>query len=271
MIQQKNILISGTTSGIGRATALRLARENHNIITLNRPGSREEKAFQELQATGTGAKHRYFADLSTARAVREAAAEIAREIPHLDVLINNAGVFQTKERLSKDNTELTFAVNVRAPVIITGTLLPLLKKANSGRVLFVSSELYKRANVNGDNPFSIGKFKSSNAYAHSKMLVSLLAEVLAENYPEVDYYSLHPGVIATEVFRGYPKIISTLLNKMLPGPDKAAELLSSLALESQKEPNGSYFMENAPTPLVKPPQAEQVKAQLLEYFKNQSA
>ena len=74
MIQQKNILISGTTSGIGRATALRLARENHNIITLNRPGSREEKAFQKLQATGTGTKHQYFVDLSTARAVREAAA-----------------------------------------------------------------------------------------------------------------------------------------------------------------------------------------------------
>jgi NAD(P)-dependent dehydrogenase (short-subunit alcohol dehydrogenase family) len=268
MSEQKTIVISGTTSGIGRATALRLARENHNIITVNRPSSREEVAFQELQPLGTGEKHRYLADLSTEAGVREAGLAISREIPKVDVLINNAGVFKTKESFSADGEEMTFAVNVRAAAMLTGTLLPLLEQSGWGRVLFLSSELYKRAKVATDNPLSPGKFNSSRVYAHSKMLLTLLAGVLAEEYPATEFFSVHPGVIATDVFRDYPKFFTKLLNKMLPGPDTAAELLATLALEDSQATNGSYFMEYKPRPVAEPVEAGKIKASLLEYFRS---
>jgi len=268
MSKQKTIVISGTTSGIGRATALRIARENHNIITVNRPSSREEEAFKELQTLGTGEKRHYLADLSTERGVREAGSSICREIPKVDVLINNAGVFKTKEKFSADGAEMTFAVNVRASIVLTGAILPLLEQSSRGRVLFLSSELYKRAKVAADNPLNPGKFNSSKVYAHSKMLLTLLAGVLAEAYPATEFFSIHPGVIASNVFRDYPKFFTKLLNKLLPGPDKAAELLASIALGVNMAPNGSYFMEYKPTLVAAPSEAPKIKAALLDYFKS---
>ena len=266
MTNQKTIVISGTTSGIGRATALLLAKENHNIITINRPSSREDEAFSELQAIGSGEKRRYLVDLSVEADVKKIAASMTGEIEKADVLINNAGVFKTRESYSADGMEMTMAVNFRAAALLTKSCLPLLEQSSCGRVLFVSSELYKRAKVSADNPLSTGKFNSSRVYAQSKMLLTLLADVLAKEYPGTEFFSVHPGVIATDVFRDYPKFFTKLLKKVLSRPEKAAELLAGLTLKDAPAPSGSYFMEQKPSPIVEPKGADRIKAALLKYF-----
>jgi NAD(P)-dependent dehydrogenase (short-subunit alcohol dehydrogenase family) len=268
MNNPKTIAISGTTSGIGRATALKLARDGHNIITINRPSQREVDAFQELQAVGSGEKRQIRADLATEAGAREAAYAIAAGTAKLDVLINNAGVFKTRESFSADGLEMTFAVNVRAPAILTAALLPLLQMSGRGRVLFLSSELYKRAKVSPDDPLNPGKFHSSRVYAHSKMMVTLLAGVLAQSYPVTDFYSIHPGVIATNAFRDYPRIFTRVMNWLLPGPEKAAELLATIAVGEISAPNGSYFMEGTAATVIEPPQAEAVRNVLRQYVES---
>jgi NAD(P)-dependent dehydrogenase (short-subunit alcohol dehydrogenase family) len=196
----KSILLTGATDGIGFATATALAGQGYQLVL---HGRTEEKAAQADKAIRLAVPH---ADLQTVHAdlgdlgqVARMAHELVERLPHLDVLINNAGVYMTRRELSHDGIEMTLAVNHIAHFLLANLLLPLLKQAPAPRVVTVSSMVHASGHIAFDDMNTDHNFDGYRAYANSKLANVLFANELARREPWLTSNSLHPGVIGTKL------------------------------------------------------------------------
>ena len=136
----KTILITGSTDGIGKLTARKLAEAGHRILLHGRNAEKVTAVTEELKtATGNSDLTGFVADLSDLSAVMALADEVTAAAPELDVLINNAGVYASAQKTSKDGLELRFAVNYVAPLLLTTRLAPALRAQKGSRVINLSS------------------------------------------------------------------------------------------------------------------------------------
>jgi NAD(P)-dependent dehydrogenase (short-subunit alcohol dehydrogenase family) len=196
----KTILITGSTDGIGLETALELAANGHEVILHGRNATRVQRACHTIQQAAPNAVLRTaLADLADLDAVALMARDLAANLPKLDVLINNAGVYMTGRRISRNGFEMTLAVNYIAHFFLTALLLPLLKKSADPRVVTVSSIAHTRGRIEFDNMNCERQFDSYHAYANSKLADALFAKELARREPWLSSNSLHPGVIDTKL------------------------------------------------------------------------
>ncbi len=198
----KNILVTGANDGIGKQTALELAKLGHNVFIHARNKSKCESAIEFIEKKVEGADLGYFiADFSSLAEVRTMAEKMNSELSHLDVLINNAGVYMKKRELSSDGFEMTFAVNHLAPFLLTNLTLNLLKNSEEGRIINVSSIASQRANFDFDNLQGEKSFDGYGAYALSKLANILFTFELAERLESsnITVNCLHPGVIGTKL------------------------------------------------------------------------
>lgn len=132
----KTVLITGGTGGIGKQTAIGLAKLGAHVVVTGRDKQRGESAIKEIQqVSGNKKVDLLLGDLSVQAEVRKLADEIKFQYSKLDVLINNAGLLESKRRETKDGIEADFAVNVVAPFLLTLELLPLLKTSAPSRVI----------------------------------------------------------------------------------------------------------------------------------------
>jgi NAD(P)-dependent dehydrogenase (short-subunit alcohol dehydrogenase family) len=244
----KTILITGSTDGIGLETALELALGGYEIVLHGRNGEKAQHAREVILRTAPAAKlHTAHADLSDLGAVARMAQDLAEHMPKLDVLINNAGVYMTHRKVSKDGFEMTLAVNYVAHFLLTILLLPLLKKSAEPRVVTVSSIAHARGRIDFDNLNSERHFDSYQAYANSKLADTLFASELAGRETWLASNSLHPGVIDT-------KLLHTGFNAK--GDSVAAGARTSVFLATAPEVkgiSGKYFYNctaTQPSPLA---------------------
>ncbi len=194
------ILVTGATDGIGLETAKELAQLGHKVVLHGRSEGKVQRARSDILSTAPNAVlHTAHADLSDFSAVRRMVQELASQLPRLDVLINNAGVYMTERRLSRDGFEMTLAVNYLAPWLLTHLLLPLLKKSAEPRVVTFSSIAHRNGMIAFDNLNGERHFDGHRAYANSKLAVALFAKELARREPWLASNSLHPGVIDTKL------------------------------------------------------------------------
>src|SRR5690349_13155433 len=135
------ILVTGSTDGLGREVARRLAASGAHVIIHGRNRERGAAVVEEIQREGKRSAAFYAADLSSLAEVRELGAAILRDYQRLDVLVNNAGIWVTQgqRQLSSDGHEMHFAVNYLAGYLLTRTLLPLLEKSAPSRIVNVAS------------------------------------------------------------------------------------------------------------------------------------
>ena len=200
----KVVLVTGATDGIGRQTALKLARLGASVVVHGRSAKKAEAAAAEVRAAvGEGAVHTAVADLASMAEVRRMADDVVRRFDRLDVLVNNAGVFMHERRLTEDGLETTFAVNHLAPFLLTLLLLDLLKASAPSRVVTVSSMVHIRAHPAFDNLQGETRFRGGYAYNLSKLGNVLFTFELAERLAGtgVTVNCLHPGVVATRLLR----------------------------------------------------------------------
>jgi NAD(P)-dependent dehydrogenase (short-subunit alcohol dehydrogenase family) len=201
-MQNRTILVTGSTDGIGKETARQLAQLGATVIVHGRSVDRCEAARDDIRAT-TGNPHIDFVvvDLSSQRQVRQLAAEIIARYDRLHVLINNAAVILPQRQLSEDGIEMSFAVNHLAPFLLTNLLLDLLKQSAPARIVNVSSMVHYDAPFKFDNLQGERKYNGVEAYKIAKLGNVLFTYELADRLEDsgVIVNCLHPGVVATKL------------------------------------------------------------------------
>ncbi|XP_042298402.1 dehydrogenase/reductase SDR family member 13-like [Sceloporus undulatus] len=206
-LQGKTVLITGGNAGIGKATALDLARRGARVVLGCRDRERAEAAVQDIRRE-SGNKEVVFMslDLGSLSSVRAFAEAFLRSEPRLDILINNAGVYCVGK--SDDGFNAAFQVNHLAHFLLTHLLLDRLKQCAPSRVVAVSSFLYQLGRIDFQNihlPVEgrLGAFKS---YCNSKLANVLHVRELANRLQgtDVSCYALHPGSVHTKILRYFP-------------------------------------------------------------------
>lgn len=188
----KTILVTGSTDGIGLETAKKLFALGHTVLLHGRSSKKLEAAERSLgSAAGGGHVERFEADLSDLTEVEALASAVSERHPSLDVLINNAGVFNVPEPRTRDGLDVRFVVNTVAPYLLTKRLLPLL--GDGGRVVNLSSAA--QAPVSLDALKGQASLSDSAAYAQSKLALTAwsleMARQLAGTGPVV--VAVNPG------------------------------------------------------------------------------
>lgn len=252
--KQKICVITGASAGIGKATAIALAKSGYYLILLVRDSAKSRSAYEEIKTeSGSADIQLHHVDFSSMASIRKVAAEVSQRYAHIDILINNAGVLKRSPELSVDGIEMTYAVNLFAPFLLTNLLLPLVEKSDAGRIINLTSELYKKGKIDFEATSSVEKFDGSQAYANSKLMVVVNTVALANKLKGtgVTVISVHPGVVATDVMRDYPKWVGNLLNLFISKPDKGAAPTIYLATSPEvAEMTGKYYNKMAQTPVI---------------------
>ena len=200
-------VVTGATQGIGVATARALAAQGASVVVHGRDLARAEAVAAGLRRdTGNPELRAVQADFSRLAEVRRLGAQLAAQLPRLDVLINNAGMMSAVRALSAEHYDLTFAVNHLAPFLLTQLLLDKLRASAPARVVVVASEAHRRATLDfGDlmNQRVAGRWP---AYNRSKLANILFARELARRLAGsgVTVNALHPGVVGTHLFHDIP-------------------------------------------------------------------
>ena len=244
----KVCLITGSTSGIGRATAEGLAELGATVLITGRKGSSLLTDRDEIEkSTGNKEVYPFECDLSSLKDVRNLAATVKERYPVIDVLINNAGSFQSTKVLTEDGYEMQFAVNHLAHFLLTNLLLPEIKAAPSGRIIHVSSGFHYRGKIHFDD-LTLKSYDGLIAYAQSKLANVLFSAELTRKLEgtSVTSNSLHPGRIATNMgdknAKGFYGWIWNVVKPFLNTPEKGARTSVFLASSPKVEGiTGKYF------------------------------
>jgi NAD(P)-dependent dehydrogenase (short-subunit alcohol dehydrogenase family) len=197
------ILVTGSTDGIGRQSALELAAQGHRVVLHGRDPQRLEAAREAVAANASGpTPEAVCADLSVFDSVAEMAGTLRERYDRIDVLVNNAGVFQRHRRLTADGMETTLAVNHLAPFLLTGRLLDRLTAAPAGRIVNLTSTIHAQA-FDPDVFLDPKAYDGFLAYSQSKLFNILFTLGLSERLQgtKVTANCLHPGVINTKLLR----------------------------------------------------------------------
>lgn len=237
----KVIIITGATSGIGRATAFRLARENADLVLVGRNARRGLEVAERIQQTPSVRARFIQTDLSTQRAVRRLVTTIQRDFDHVDVLINNAGARFDTYGATEDGIERTFATNHLGHFLLTQLLLGHLNAAPSARAITVGSSAHLAAKDDGQWQYAKHDYDRRQAYAKSKLANILFAFELARRLEGTEIVSnaVDPGVAATHfALNNGPvawakHVISHLVKGTLVSPDTAADTIVYLATSAE--------------------------------------
>jgi len=242
-------LVTGANSGIGRATALGLARRGAAVRLLCRSEERGREAEAALRReAGHDDVRLVLLDVSSLAAVRRCAAAVADE--RVDVLVHNAGVLPAERRLTADGLELTFATHVAGPFVLTRLLEERLAAAG-GRVVWVSSGgMYTQALSLEDLDWSARPYDGVRAYAQTKRMQVVLAGGFAERLAPrgVAVHAMHPGwADTTAVQRSLPRF-HRLLERRLRTPEEGADTVLWLAAAPRERlgADGRFWFDRRP-------------------------
>jgi retinol dehydrogenase-14 len=195
----RTVLVTGGTGGIGRATALGLARMGAHLAITGRDRDRTESAAGEIRAAGGGQVDVFVANLSSQSEVRRLADEVLQALPRIHVLVNNVGGYWKTRHVTADGLERTFALNHLAPFLLTNLLLDRLGQSAPARVVTVSSNAQAMGKIDFDDLQGERSYSGSRAYNQSKLANVLFTYELARRLQAsaVTANALHPGVVNT--------------------------------------------------------------------------
>lgn len=245
---RKQGVITGATSGIGRETAIGLAKKGFDLLIFARNRQKVITLIDELESLAPkGTFSHIDCDLSSIKSVDAAAHVALNRLTHIDVLINNAGgIFQSRQE-SVDGNELTLAVNHLGPFHLTNRLISLLESSENGRIVNVSSAAHSQAKIDW-NDFQLKEnWSAIRSYANAKIFNIYTGKYWAKKLKplKISAYSLHPGVVRTGFagnFRGPLKFLLSLMHPFMISARKGAETSIYLATAEQIEGySGAYF------------------------------
>ena len=243
-------LVTGATSGIGKASAKALAAQGAELLIAGRDRQRTEDTVRWIRSeTGNGTVQFLLADFCDLSQVRAMARAFQERYTRLDVLVNNAGAFDNTRHDTPYVVERTFLVNHLAPFTLTNLLLPTLQESAPARIVNVSSQAHKYGTLDfGDLGFQRG-YMGFKAYARSKLAMVLYTYELARRLAEsgVTVNALHPGHVATNIWKTDLGWLGPVVKRVMgwfsetpeEGADNSVYLASSPEVEGT---TGRYFV-----------------------------
>jgi NAD(P)-dependent dehydrogenase (short-subunit alcohol dehydrogenase family) len=238
-MENKTVLVTGGTDGIGRETALQLACMGELVLVHGRDKEKGAQVLDDINRDICNEKASlYLADFSSLADVKRMAEDIKREQTELHVLVNNAGNFYKERLLSSDGIEMTLAVNHLAPFLLTMLLLDLLKASAPARIVNVASSSHKLIkSVDLENLQGETNYDGFTAYSLSKLGNVLFTQSLADKLEGagVTANALHPGVVNTKLLRKSYHLDGTSVEE---GAQTSVYLASSMAVEGM---SGKYY------------------------------
>ncbi len=253
-MKKKVCLITGATSGIGKASAYDLAQQQYHVILVARD-HQKGISFQNdlIQQTKNSSIDLFLADLSSQSQIHALAKEIHKKYAQLDILINNAGAIFQRRTLSVDNIEMTFALNHLGYFLTTALLFDLLAKASDARIINVASSAHKRGIIDFDDIQFEKNYGELKSYAQSKLANIMFTYELARRVKNhnITVNCLHPGVVATNFGQnnqgGITKWFFKTTNRLMITAEQGAQTIIYLATSQEAENvTGKYFVKKRP-------------------------
>jgi retinol dehydrogenase 14 len=242
------VLITGGTSGIGNATAVAMAAMGANVVVVGRNQERGGAAVEEIKAQSHNESvELMLADLSVQAEVRRLAEEFLERYDRLDVLVNNAGLVQSKRTETPDGIETTLAINHLAPFLLTNLLLGCLEQSAPSRVITVSSEAQRWGTMDFEDMQSRRKYRGFPVYGMTKLANIMFTYELAERLDGTDVSAncLHPGSVGTNFGqnnRGAMALFFRTFKPFMRSPEQGADTLIWLASSPEVDGvSGKYF------------------------------
>ena len=234
-------LVTGANSGIGRATAIGLAKEGAHVIAAGRSAERTRPVLEEIEARG-GSTEFLALDLASMSSVRTAARVFAGSDRHLDILVNNAGIGVNRRGLTEDGFEVHFGINHLGHFLLTRELLPHLRPGS--RVVSLTSGLHFRA-----DRLDLSRVRRRTSYiglaeyATSKLANLLFIKELARRRPELHAYAVHPGLVRTRLI---PAPLRALSGSSMLSPEQGADTVIWAATSEQvAAESGHYYQQRS--------------------------
>ncbi|MFT3773099.1 MAG: SDR family oxidoreductase [Minicystis sp.] len=245
----KVTMVTGATAGIGKVTALELAKMGATVFAVGRDPAKGEAAISEIRRiSGNQDVHLLLCDFSSQSSIRKLAAEFTAKHDRLHVLVNNAGAILAERRVTEDGVEATFATNHMGYFLLTNLLLDVLKATAPARIVSVASEAHKSTKLDLDDlQYERRAYAPMGAYGASKLANIAWSAELARRLEgtRVTANSLHPGVIASNFGQSGPSWMRfgiKLAAPFMTTPEKGAATTLYLATSPEVEGvTGQYF------------------------------
>ena len=251
-MKDKTVVITGATSGLGKATALQIAQKGILVVIVARSNTKTNEIINEIRKKG-GKAQSVISDLSSMKDTKEAANRIIEVVDRLDVLINNAGSHFPKYRETPEGFESTLALNYLSPFLLTHHLIDRMKQTASdygeARVINITSIMHKSPINWNDLNYKNTTYHSNTAYYQSKHLLTSFTYYLSRKLKETDITvnCIHPGLVKTALIQSdyaFPMNLIVPIVDFFIGesPDQAAGTPVWLALSNEaKGINGEYI------------------------------
>lgn len=237
----KRVLITGANSGIGKATAMAMAKANATVVMLCRSVERGAAAKADIVAqTGSKTIQLIKLDVSSFSEIRTLSEKLIAD--PIDVLIHNAGVLGSAYSSNKKGVELTLATNLVGPHLMTQLCLPALTE---GKIIWVSSGgMYPtKINLSQLEQPPKNSFDGVKAYSQTKRAQVILNELYSERYTSIKSYCMHPGWVDTPAVKSSIPRFYRLTKSILREPEQGADTIIWLAQATLAEESGGFFFD----------------------------
>jgi NAD(P)-dependent dehydrogenase (short-subunit alcohol dehydrogenase family) len=247
----KTVLVTGGTSGIGRATAQGLSLLGARVAIAGRDDRRTHDVARDISSASGAPVQAFVADLSSQGQVRRLAEEVLHALPRIDVLVNNAGGYWSTRHLTVDGYEHTFALNHLAPFLLTHLLLDRMRAGPGARVVNVASGAQAAGRIDFDDLQGARSYSGSRAYNQSKLASVLFTYELARRLDgtAVTANALHPGVVSTAFGGEDPgraqRLLVPLMRPFMKSPARGAATSVHCACAPELDRvSGAYFVDS---------------------------
>jgi NAD(P)-dependent dehydrogenase (short-subunit alcohol dehydrogenase family) len=270
-MQGKIVVITGANSGIGKETASALAKKGATVVMACRNLPKAAVVCESIQRESGNLQVEVMRlDLASNSSIREFSSQLTGKYPRLDVLINNAGIFNLKRHETEDGFEKTMGVNYFGPFLLTNLLLPLIVQTPAARIVNVGSDAHFSGQIDLDDLNYKKKYPAFGfkAYGTSRLATVFFTQELAERLNDrgIPVNALHPGTVATNIWiigpnsEGYQKLINRITRSFMLSPEEGAQTSIYLASSDEvKDVTGKYFYKSQPKDVS--PQCKDVQLQ----------
>ncbi|CAK6969498.1 dehydrogenase/reductase SDR family member 12 [Scomber scombrus] len=248
----RSFMVTGSNSGIGKSTAMAIAKKGGRVHMVCRNKDKAEEARAEIVTeSGNTEVYIHIVDMSETRKVWEFAEAFKKQYPSLNVLINNAGCMVHKREMNDEGLEKNFSTNTMGVYILTQTLIPLLQKSRDPRVITVSSGgmLVQKLRVD-DLQSEKGRFDGVMVYAQNKRQQVVLTQMWAKTNPVIHFSVMHPGWVDTPAVSTSMPQFHQMMGDRLRSVEQGADSVVWLALSraAARTRSGQFFQDRRPVP-----------------------